>query len=201
MSLRPFVALATATLAMLSACSSDSADPESGAVATPTGEEQQPETSVDAREDFFFQAPDELLEATPVVVDGTVRSVSRGRIVGPPEDPLQFRELIVDVNEVLLGDMDAQTVTLEEEGWTGTDLQRSVSINGSRWANADDRAIWFLIDKGGAEQERYRLINSQGRFFLQGSDRLLANRADPMSIAVAAAGERRLRQAISRFQP
>ena len=139
-----------------------------------------------------------MVAASPIIVDATVVEVTRGRIVGPREDPIQFRELELDVHEVLVGSLASDAVMLEEEGWSGADLQVSFSINDSRWANVGDRALWFIIDKGGAEAGYYRLVNSQSRFFLLGTDGVRSNRPDDeLGRTVEQMGEARLRSAIA----
>jgi len=174
--------------------------PVSGAAtSSPQPADEQPESSAHAREDYEFVSLPAMIDASTIVVEATVTNVERGRVVGPPEDPIQFRELTLQVDRVLRGELATNTLRFEEEGWTGEDLSISMSVNHSRWANAGDRAIWFLVDKGGSESGIYRLLNTQARFFLLGDDRVRGNRVggDPVGRAAERLGEQGLRQAVA----
>jgi hypothetical protein len=56
----------------------------------------------------------ELVTAAPIIIVGRVVRITQGRIAGPPEEPLQFQDVLVAVERYLKGGPKPDTLVLEQ---------------------------------------------------------------------------------------
>jgi hypothetical protein len=88
------------------------------------------------KEVFSFESLPQMVATSDLVIDGTVRMVEPGRIVGAGDASIQFAQVTVSVDRVLFGKMDAALVVLEEYG-----LERGHP------SRVGDHGVYFLHQK------------------------------------------------------
>lgn len=126
-------------LAVTSACSSTDASTGDGSTVIPM-------------QVFYFASLPQMVATSDLIVVGTVQTVEPGRVLGEDEAAIQFVQITLSVDQVLLGQFDAKSVVLEEFG-----------LEGNQPSQVGDHGVYFLHQKTDAP-EFYRLINTQGRF-------------------------------------
>jgi hypothetical protein len=104
------------------------------------------------KEIVSFDSLPQMVATSDLVIDGTVRMVEPGRIVGAGDASIQFAQVTVSVDRVLFGRSDAANVVVEEYG-----LERGHP------SRVGDHGVFFLHRKADAPTF-YRLVNSQGKF-------------------------------------
>lgn len=166
--------MAAAAVLTLSGCSGDvststaAGDPPPVA-STPASPAipRVPESSAVAREVFTVDSLESLVAQSDVVVVGRATAVIPGRTAGDDVvAQLQFRDVTVQLEQVLHGAYAEQTLTLEELGWKDGE---PVTINNSAWAVPGDRMLMGLRATGNGSTEagpRYILTSTASRFFL-----------------------------------
>jgi hypothetical protein len=114
------------------------------------------------KELFSFESLPQMVATSDLVVEGIVREVEPGRVVGDGDASIQFAQVTLSVDRVLFGRMVAASVVLEEYG-----LELG---NPSR---VGDHGVYFLHQKTDAPAY-HRLVNSQGGFLDDGKGGLVA---------------------------
>ncbi|HEX6580437.1 MAG TPA: hypothetical protein VF195_06170 [Actinomycetota bacterium] len=114
------------------------------------------------KETVSFESLPRMVATSDLVIEGTVRIVEPGRIVGAGDASIQFAQVTVSVDRVLFGRWDAVNVVVEEYG-----LERGHP------SRTGDHGIYFLHQKADAPMFQ-RLVNSQGRFLDDGKGGLVA---------------------------
>jgi hypothetical protein len=109
-----------------------------------------------------FETLPQMVATSDLVIEGTVREVEPGRVVGEGDASIQFAQATLAVDRVLFGKMDAARVVLEEYG-----LERGHP------SRVGDHGVYFLHQKTDAPAF-HRLVNSQGRFLDDGRSGLVA---------------------------
>lgn len=97
---------------------------------------------------------DELIDASPLIVEGRVTASSKGRVVGEGDGALRFREITVDVTRSW-GDARTEAgrlrkqVTIEIVGWDADGTEYG-HINGHAIPRPGERWVMFLVEKSDA---------------------------------------------------
>lgn len=115
------------------------------------------------RDVLSVDSAEELIAATPLIIEGRVATSSKGRVVGEGDGALRLREIAVDVTRSWGGaragaaDVPKQ-VTLEIVGWDadGTEYEH---INGQEVPQPGESWIMFLVEKRDAPGY-FRPVNS-----------------------------------------
>jgi hypothetical protein len=176
------IAMSTLALALASGCAGP--QPEAGMPAggSPVLETAQPSVDMQVRESALFDSLTAMTAGSDLVIRGRVTRIERGRTIEADKvDSFTFRSVYVEVDDVLRGTTPSgspKEVLIEEEGWTAEGV--GYSLNGSKWAQTGDEAIFFLTFK--EENATYRLVNSQGRLFIRPGGELIANSVDPHEV-------------------
>ena len=111
-----------------------------------------------------------MVQASDAVVLATVQSVERGRLVGDPADGGIISRIVTLSVERVLSGAPAPTVLVEEEGWLADGTP--IVVNGVEPSAVGDRGVWFLDAIDDAELPVLLVINSQGRFLVEGDGAL-----------------------------
>jgi hypothetical protein len=113
----------------------------------------------EALELFYFESLSAMIDESDAVVVGTISGVVPGRTVGSEEEePIQFQNGSLSVEDVLMGSLPS-TITLEEE---------NDGISGEGGSETGDHGVYFVVSKEDSLWPYYRLVNSQGRFLFVG---------------------------------
>lgn len=137
-----------------------------------------PEQVAFASEVHHFEELPTMVATSDAVVVATVGEVRPGRQVGDEHSRIRFREVDLEVEEVLHGQVEAgETLLLEQEGWLDVTFEGeertgevAYQVEGAPWLDPGDRTMLFLTDKGGEEAGRWRLVSSQGDYDLTGGE-------------------------------
>lgn len=111
---------------------------------------------------FYFSDLPQMVPTSDLVIEGTVQTVEPGRVLGEGDAAIQFAQVILSVDRVLVGNIDAASVMVEDLG-----------LGGDHASGVGDHGVYFLHQKADAP-EFYRLVNTQGRFLDDGQGRLVA---------------------------
>jgi hypothetical protein len=111
---------------------------------------------------FSFDSLPQMVATSDLVIEGTVERVEPGRVVGEADGAIQFAQVTISVDRVLVGRKDDPNVVIEEYG-----LERGHP------SRVGDHGVYFLHLKTDAPTF-YRLVNSQGRFLGDGKGGLVA---------------------------
>lgn len=111
---------------------------------------------------FYFSDLPQMVPTSDLVIEGTVQTVEPGRVLGEGDAAIQFAQVILSVDRVLFGNIDAASVMVEDLG-----------LGGDHASGVGDHGVYFLHQKADAP-EFYRLVNTQGRFLDDGQGRLVA---------------------------
>lgn len=135
-----------------------------------------PMSSGAAREAFYIDSFQSLVDQSDLVIIGQASAVAPGRNAG--EDiggRLAFRDVTVQVQQVLHGTYLGDTLTLEELGWKEGE---PFTVNHAAWAAAGDAMLMGLkatTNGATATGPRYILTNSSARFFLEADGQVRDN--------------------------
>lgn len=111
---------------------------------------------------FYFSDLPQMVPTSDLVIEGTVQTVEPGRVLGEGDAAIQFAQVILSVDRVLVGNIDAASVMVDDLG-----------LGGDHASGVGDHGVYFLHQKADAP-EFYRLVNTQGRFLDDGQGRLVA---------------------------
>lgn len=172
----------SATLLVVAGCGDDdaaigAADATSSQnVALPT----EPASSGAAREVFQIDSMQSLIDQSDLVILGYATAVVPGRNAGHDVGGrLGFRDVTVEVQQVLHGNYTADTLTLEELGWKEGE---PFTINEAAWAAPGDTMLMGLKATPNGSTEagpRYILTSSATRFFLESDGDVQTNYLNP----------------------
>ncbi len=116
-----------------------------------------------------FSSVGELASAAAAIVEGEVVKIAEGRLVGDGEAAIRLAEVHLLVAETLKGTPSAgSTILVEELGWTidGRPLLPETLRN----SQVGDAGLYFLwLKQDETPTPAYRLINSQGRYLVEGA--------------------------------
>lgn len=151
-------------------------------------------------------APATLKEAagrSDAVVHGEVVEVRRGRILESPEDEprTQVADVILDVSQVLSGNVDSDRIVIEMLGWEfaaaaqrdeneeSLSPERELVTNGLSVPAIGAEMVWFVVREDGDVDgaARYGLISLDGFFFVR-NDRLTSTLHGDDRLAARATG-------------
>ena len=115
-----------------------------------------------------FGSLEEMIARAEIIIEATVVAVEPGRVVGPPDDPLQFQQVTLQVEDVIFGNLAATTILLEAEEYGG-------GQNVYPLPEVGDHGIYFIhLKRERTSQPYYGLLNSEGMFIADG-DRIVAS--------------------------
>ena len=113
---------------------------------------------------FYFSSLPEMVATSDLVIEGTVKSVEPGRVVGEGDAAIQFGQVTLSVNRVLFGKIEFSSVVLEEFG-----------LESGHPSQVGDHGVYFLTQKNdGHGPQFFRIVSSQGRFLDDGRGGLVA---------------------------
>lgn len=128
----------------------------------------RPEESAFAREIYQVTSIAEMVELSDLVIVGGAIAIAFGRFAGEEvTGRLQWRDVGVEVEDVVHGDYDGITLTVEEFGWKDG---VPATINWASWAQRGDRMLLGLKRSGngdGIGGERFVLTSTATRFYLR----------------------------------
>jgi hypothetical protein len=128
---------------------------------------ERPASSGSVREVYRVDSLRSLVDQSDLVIVGRATAVAPGRVVGKDiGGQLGFRDVSVQVEQVLHGTYKNPTLTLEELGWKDG---QPFTINQASWANSGDTMLMGLkatTNGSTAAGPRYILTNMSTRFFL-----------------------------------
>ena len=147
---------------------------------------------ISMREPVTFTSFEDMVFSSDLVIEGRVVASKPGELRGEGPDGLggvQFAETTVEVDRVLAGTVDPDTVTVESMGWTS--VGRPIEfLDGSTHHihTAGERAIFHLVrTRRRDDRVVYRLTSSQGKFIYGPDGSLRATRTDdPLVLEMAA---------------
>lgn len=140
----------------------------------------------------------DLVASSDLVVRGVVTRAEHGRVFGDPgsEATIESRTLTLRIDQVLHGTVpDGHQVLVEEEGWDGDGAP--LIVDGAAPSAEGDDGIWFLVDVGTAEEQRYVVLSSEGRYLVRGDHLRGAAGNDPVVARLAGLGPVGLAAAIA----
>lgn len=166
------LAVATATLVARAPWSSTGGTP---AVGEASADASTPADAVRVSSDAPRHAGlDELVASADQVVRGRVVATERGRWFGEGATSarVQSRLVTLQVDEVLAGGFDDETLVIEEEGWLADGAP--LIVDGAAASRVDDAGIWFLAEGGDPVLGAYVVLGAEGRYLVAGSAGTLA---------------------------
>jgi hypothetical protein len=175
--MRGYRIVALGLVLMLTACASAPPPPSRSAVSLLKvaarhvhGLPTQPYASAFAPEVYLVTSLAEMVELSDLVIVGTAIAIAPGRSAGEEVTArLQWRDVAVEVAQVLYGDYYEITLTVEEFGWMDG---VPATINWSSWARLGDRMLLGLKGSSNGEGiggERFVLTSTATRFYLRAS--------------------------------
>jgi hypothetical protein len=136
-------------------------------------------SSATGREVYSVTSVAEFVKLSGLVIIGTALAVAPGITVGEPTDgQLQWRDVGVEVEEVIHGTYNARTLTVEELGWHEG---KPTTLNHASWARVGDRMRLGLrrTDRGdGIGGPRFVLTSTATRFYLTSDGQVDDNYVD-----------------------
>ena len=145
--------------------------------------------AVAATSAYHFDALDELVAASDLVVTGEVVETARGRLVGDADNGgVVSRIVTVRVDRVLVAGVEppSRFVLVEEEGWLADGTP--IMVDDVTPSAVGDHGMWFLDTISDGDVTTHLVINSQGRY-LADQDRLVGgDRDDPLVQQLQALG-------------
>lgn len=112
----------------------------------------------------------ELVASADVVLRGEVVATERGRWFGDGTSRgarIQSRFVTLRVDEVLAGRAPgADTVLIEEEGWTEDGAP--LVVDGAGPSRKGDVGVWFVADGLDPDTGAYLVVSAQGRYLVEG---------------------------------
>ena len=129
--------------------------------------------AVEATSSYAFTTVDQMIDNSDLIVRGRVVATERGPLVGEADASVVARVVTLQVEDVLGGRLAASTTTdrgtilVEEEGWLpdGSPL----IVNGVAPSQVGDDGIWFLQVSPDPDLPSFLVINSQGRYLVDGN--------------------------------
>lgn len=133
--------------------------------------------SVSASETTHFDSLEGLVTGSTAVVDATMTDIRPGRtITGDLDGSFTFTLVTIEIAEPLAGEDIGRTVTLEEDGVLAPIPE------------VGDRSIYFLWRKRDGDGMYFRIVNSQGRYQVDGIALVPVNPDDALAKDLAALG-------------
>ncbi|MGH2683386.1 MAG: hypothetical protein ACRDIX_09165 [Actinomycetota bacterium] len=137
---------------------------------------------ISVKEVHYFSDLAQMVATSDAVVQGTVIETEPGRVVGG-QDPrpegdgaIQFLQVTISIDKVLYGSLPEGSFLVEEDGY-----------NGVPPSEVGDRGFYFVhLKQDETDKPYYRLINSQGRFLVQGERLVGSNDSDSWVQAIEA---------------
>jgi hypothetical protein len=131
---------------------------------------------------YHFNNMGEMVATSDLVAIGTVKGVTRGRILpGNSEVKQQLKNINVQVDEVLSGDLTTSSIVVETAGWEISDAtgegEQEIILAETAQLQAGDQATLFLAPYAAASH--YSFLNNQALFKLQGNEVADTERSDP----------------------
>lgn len=128
--------------------------------------------AVDATSSYAFATLEQMIDNSDLVVRGRVVATERGPLVGEADASVVSRVVTLQVDDVLGGRLAASTTTdrgtilIEEEGWLPDG--RPLIVDGVTPSQVGDDGIWFLQVSPDPDLPSFLVINSQGRYLVDG---------------------------------
>jgi hypothetical protein len=140
--------------------------------------------AVDATSVYAFTTLDQMVDNSDLVVRGRVTATERGPLVGEADASVVSRVVTLQVDEVLGGRLagsttvDQGTILIEEEGWLPDG--RPLIVNQVAPTQVGDDGIWFLQVSPDPDLASFLVINSQGRYLVDGERLRGGDQRDPL---------------------
>jgi hypothetical protein len=100
----------------------------------------------------------ELVAATPAILVSRVERITKGRVAGPAEEPLQFQDVLVAVEQYLKGGPKPDTVVLEQP-----EPQGRVLLGFEPYHRGERLVLFVRPGQGG-----HHVVLGQGRYRIEG---------------------------------
>jgi hypothetical protein len=127
----------------------------------------RPEDSTLTREIYRVSSIAEMVDLSDLVLVGKAIAIAFGRSAGEEvTGRLQWRDVGVEVEDIIHGDYGGATLTVEELGWVDG---VPTTVNWASWAQRGDRMLVGLKRSGngvGIGGERFVLTSTATRFYL-----------------------------------
>ncbi|GBE25623.1 hypothetical protein BMS3Bbin02_01911 [bacterium BMS3Bbin02] len=145
----------------------------STATSTTTETEPEPQVAVASAEPTgrprqMFASLADLVRGSDAIVVGTIVSVRPGRAAGDVRDgaegQVQFFDVVVQIDERLVGPRDSGEITIEVLFLAG--IRGSLFSIESSWWRPEASSVFFLNLDAGIPGREATLVNSQGLYFL-----------------------------------
>lgn len=173
----------TSTILASAGCGGEASDEEMS---------DEPVRVINMREPLTFSTIEDMVLSSDLVIEGRVVASKPGELRGEGPDGLggvQFAETTVEVDRVLAGAVDGESVVVESMGWTSVGRPIEFRDGSSHHIHtAGERAIFHLVrTRRPDDRVVYRLTSSQGKFIVEPDGALRATRAgDPLVLEAAA---------------
>lgn len=132
---------------------------------------------VSASETMHFESLEGLVTGSTAIVDATVTDIRPGRtFTGGLDESFTFTLVTIEIAEPLAGEDIGRTVTLEEDGVLAPIPE------------VGDRSIYFLWRKRDGDGRYFRIVNSQGRYQVDGTALAPVNPDDALAKDLAVLG-------------
>jgi hypothetical protein len=146
------------------------------------GRHERPRYNAEGQWIYHFNNLGEMVATSDLVAIGTVKSIARGRILpGDSEVKQQLKNISVQVDEVLSGDLTASSIVVETAGWEISEApgegEQEILLAETAQLQTGDQAAFFLAPYAAASH--YSFLNNQALFKLQGSEVADTERSDP----------------------
>jgi hypothetical protein len=128
-----------------------------------SGEDSNQRTTFVAEDVYTFNNLAKMVATTEVIVIGTVADVTKGRVVGPPGEEVQYLDTTLDVEKVLAGDVTDTQLTVET---------LELEVYEFDWRQPGERLVAFLSPSGPEAGGRLYPTNSQSIFVVGEGDEL-----------------------------
>jgi hypothetical protein len=129
---------------------------------------------------FHFDTLPEMVATSSTVVQGSVVSAARGRVIDEGDVTYTRRALTIQVQKRLAGLPVSGPVMVETSGWRQVDGEPETEfrVEGELPVSPGDSGIFFLYDFD--RDGRYGFINDQGVLLAEGTNVLDTSREDPL---------------------
>jgi hypothetical protein len=146
---------------------------------------------------FHFDTSAAMLATADLAVEGTVTSISRGRILpGNSEVKQQLKEIRITTTKVWKGALEEESLVVEDAGWEISSApgegEMELVIADTVQPAPGDHGIFFLRRNQGTG--RLSFINNQGVFLLRGGQVMDTPRSDPLVQRIERLSEPGIRQ-------
>lgn len=137
-------------------------------------------TDSHVRQVEVFQTLTQMTEASDAVIRGSIEFIRPGRTFAQEGGGVAFTEVVVSVDEVLFGSLREETVILEIDDAMFPGLRRL----DRPWPVDGGSTILFLHRKVDVPT-KFRPINSQGAYAVEGTDLYAADEVDQLAALIA----------------